>query len=191
MNDRTLEADAAIIYGTSSSPRLPDQPLRRPTNNVPEDAAQAMYGFGHLTQTIDSRASELWTQTGASENERAELRRTFVDIARSGVPEGILTKVAARHIDGELAAAQYRTEEDEKAGEEALTRQIADWNVRVRNNLISTYGSAEDAEALLARAAKFVRSRPALAKILGAHGLGSMPDIAEQIVAHVFSTGYH
>lgn len=149
--------------------------------------ANNFYGHASLVSAIDRRGAELWEKTGTDKSARERVRESFVGIANTtGLPEGLVGTVAEGHIDNLLSKA--RPSEDADAAQ-ALDEQIARWSIESRALLTSTYG-AKDGEAMLARTQKFVRSHPALAKVLQERGLGSRPDIVAGIAAHVFSTGY-
>jgi hypothetical protein len=149
----------------------------------------ALYGsFSTVTSPIDGRFSELAIATGATEADQTRLRDEFVGIAKkTGLNEGFVANLAEHHLNNLLADA--RIEDDPLAAEVALDKQSVEWKNETRARLRNTYG-AKDAEDLLARTQKFVKSTPALAKILQKRGLGNRPDVVQAIVSHVFSTGY-
>jgi hypothetical protein len=126
--------------------------------------------------------------TGAPEATQKQTREMFLDIARrTGLPEPLVATLAEHTIDHQLAEA--RPGNDAEATDEARAAQIADWNTETRDALRATYGGAKEADALLARAQRFVKAHPALDQVLGKGGLGSRPDVVQAIVAHVFSNG--
>jgi hypothetical protein len=59
----------------------------------------------------------------------------------------------------------------------------------VRDSFVRRLGQKE-AEDLLDRTQRFVRSHPALAAILKSNAIGSRPDIVEAIASVVHSTGW-
>jgi hypothetical protein len=140
-----------------------------------------------LTSAFARRGPELWAAIGADTATQRQMLETFVGIKRSTqLPEGLLTRIAEAHLDGELAAVRQN---DPEAATDALHKQVQTWNAEIRETLRSRYG-AKEGEQLLARTAKFVKATPALATLLQQHGLGSRPEIVEGIAAHVFSSGY-
>jgi hypothetical protein len=165
-------AIARRLYdGNAAAPAVPTNP-------------QNFYGYGHVAQAVDTRGAELW-KVGSGARTQAEIRDWFVDVARTGIPDGIVEKLTSGYIDGELAV--MRSEDPAAAAEALQTRMRAD-NEQTREALRTTYG-AKEGEALLERMQRFVRAHPKLQSVLAAHGLGSRPDIVEGIAAHVFSQG--
>ena len=101
----------------------------------------------------------------------------------------VVNEIAEGRVDGLLADARVKS--DDELDDEELTqdRQLEAWNIELKEKFAAQYG-ARDGEALLARTQRFVRLHPRLAALLKQHGLGSRPSIVEGIAAHVFSTGW-
>jgi hypothetical protein len=120
---------------------------------------------------------------------RHQLRDTFRSIAKdTGLPDGVLAKIADGHIDGLLVDASVKHDPDAATADaQALNQRILDGNAEIRERLRQTYGR-KDGEQLLARTQRFIQNYPKLAAILREDGLGSRPDIVEEIVSHVHST---
>jgi hypothetical protein len=149
--------------------------------------ATGFYGFSTVTSAINGRASDLSVATGATEADIARVRSDFVELAKkSELPEGFVATLAHEHINAQIADA--RIVEDADAEAHTMAKQIAAWNAETRERLQMRYGP-KDAEQLLARAQKFVAAHPTLKTVLQRRGLGSRPEIVEQIIAHVFSKG--
>jgi hypothetical protein len=171
---------------TPEERRVTDALYDRNTTPAPTDAS-GFYGYPMLTSAIERRGADLWAATGASAADQARLRNDFVDIARTTrLPEPLVAALAEHHINQQLAEA--RPADDAEAAGLALKTQIAEWNTEARAHLRSAYG-AKEAEALLARAQRFVKGHPALSKMLATGGVGSRPDVVQAIVSHVFSNG--
>ena len=162
------------------------QPARALVPKVSESAEAQLYGFSSVASEVESRGGELWAVTGATEAEQRRTRDLFVDIAKSGVPEGVVLNVARQFIDGELAFARETTD---AAAVAEMERRVSGGNERTREALRQQY-SERDGEKMLERVQRYVRSRPKLAGVLEQHGLGSRPDIVMGLAAHVFSTGW-
>ena len=159
-----------------------------PANPASPEPAERFYGHSQLAQTIDQRGKELWAETGASLAQQKELRNTFVNIARGGVPEAITALVAAYHLDALLADA--RLNDDPEGDALKLDKQVLAWSAESREFFAARYGSQKDGEAMLGRVQRYVRAHPAFAKIVQQHGIGSRPDVVEAIADFVFSTGW-
>lgn len=142
------------------------------------------YDFG--VAAVEQYASRLFTEAGidtaGQERLKDQARRLPEDL-----PDGLKATIMEGVAKNRLADA--RVLDDPDGDETALAQRIAASNTEARDRLVAQYGAA-DAEELLARAAKFVRSHPPLAAALRERGLGSRVDIVEQLVAHVFSKGY-
>jgi len=155
---------------------------------LPAPPKGEFYSYSPAVSVIDRRGPQLWAKTGADTKAQEQLRETFRQIEfATELPSAVMTRIAEGHLDGQLADA--RMSDDPDADGLALHRRITEGNVELRDRLARTHG-AKDAEELLGRAQRFVRSYPALAAILQQHGLGSRADIVEGIVGHVFSTGW-
>ena len=177
------------LYGDDvpSATQKPAPPPASAGATDDRETAHQLYGYSALESAIDQRGEELWSVTGATEAMQRQTRDQFVGIATAtGLPEMLVARIAEHYLDAELATFR---QDDPEAAELALARQIDEWNAELRTDLRARYG-AVDAEKLLIRAEKFVKSHPALNGILKQHGLGSRPDLVDGIISHVFSTGY-
>jgi hypothetical protein len=152
----------------------------------PRDSGAQLYGYSAVEGEVQARGAELWAATGAGEVEQRRTRDLFVDIAKSGVPEGLVVSLARQFLDSELAFAREITDDDDVR---EMERRVALGNEQTREAFRTQYGD-QDGERMFARVQRFVRANPKLAHVLEQHGLGSRPDIAMGLAAHVFSTGY-
>jgi hypothetical protein len=188
-----------FIVGGDTTPTPPAEGFASPT---PEEqrvirtlydaesstTADKFYGFSSVQQAVDVGWPELSKITGATEADRGRVRGEFVDLAqKSGLPEGLVVTLAQDHLTGQIADAREQRDDPDGAAQR-LDQQIAAWNAETRERLTAQYG-ARDSEQLLARAQRFVKAHPTLERVLRHRGLGSRPDVVEQIVAHVFSNG--
>lgn len=194
------ENNTSLIRGAARAPRRTDDGFapvpadwQRAANKVYDGNAAAVptgqaksdfYGFSHITSTIEGRSQELWNDAEVGKTERAGLRESFIGIARrTGLNEGLVADLAGAHLDGKLADAR-RGEADTAA----RVTQITGGNQELREAFHARYGN--DAEDMLDRTRRYVRSDSSLYRIMGQHGLGSRPDFVLRIADHVFSTGY-
>jgi hypothetical protein len=151
-------------------------------------AAKDFHTWSPGVAVIDQRGPELWNATGANTALRQQLRTTFADIGKIGLPDGVVAQIADAHVDALLAGSRVMNDDETDAAAVALERQIQANNVELREQFAKRYGP-KDGEQLLERTQRFVRSHPKLAAILKENGIGSRIDIVEAIAGHVFSNG--
>jgi len=179
----TAEETEALnrLYPTSAKPATQ-------TVDPNATAASRLYGTLGLEQVIDRNESDLFVHAGRGAADHRQLRQTFVNFVKAGVPDGIARELAEKFIDGEIGAARRPAAEIDTAAD-ALEQQITAWHAETREYLRLQYG-AQAAEDLLERTRKYVASVPGLGAVLDKHGVGSRPDVVKQLVHHVFITGY-
>jgi hypothetical protein len=163
-----------------------DTPATTGAHTPVSDAAlaQALYGTKEVTDAIESRHTELYEVRGDGDAQRAELASTFTEIAKS-LPVTLTAKLATNYIDAELAEARA---DDPAVHAAAVDKTITEANRLMRTGLAQTYG-VKGAEDLIARTNRFIAASPQLSKVLGKYGLGSRPDLVEDIVHHVYMNG--
>lgn len=145
----------------------------------PLTVAPGQFHASYAVQHAQKHSAEVYERTGerlAADNYRV---LDFLDA-------GLVERLVDGDIDNKLATA--RVSDDPAADQIALSQQIAADTEESRRRIIAQYGS-KDGPALLERTQRWVRSKPALARILQPRGLGSKPEVVEQLVAYVFSNG--
>ena len=155
----------------------------------PPTAKGAMYSWSPGTAVLDRRDAELFSDAGLGTAERQQLRSTYAEFGRIGLPDGVIAQIAEGHVDSLLAATRVKSDADADADALAADQRITANNAELREKFARQYG-AKDGEQLLERTDRFVRSHPKLHAILKEHRLGSQIDIVEALAAHVFSTGW-
>jgi hypothetical protein len=131
------------------------------------------------------READLSNQLGMDPAARERLYKGYRDLERV-LPAGLAATLTDADIDTRLAAGRFSPDPD--ADTVAVGQRTEAWSIESRERITSLYGQ-KDGEALLARTNKWVKSQPAVAQIVRQRGIGSRPDIVEQLVAHVFSNG--
>lgn len=154
----------------------------------PPTAKGAMYSWSPGAAVLDRRDAELFSDAGLGTAERQQLRSTFAEIGKIGLPDSVVAQIAEGHIDALLAATRVKTDAEAEADETVHLQQIQANNAELREQFARKYG-ARDGEKLLERTQRFVRSHPKLADLLKENGLGSRIEIVEAVAAHVFSNG--
>ena len=152
------------------------------------NAAQPPHSYSPAIEVIDRRDRELFSEAGLDATQRAQLRQTYTEIGRIGLPDGVVAQIANADMDTRVAATRVKSDADADAAALAQDQQIQANNAELREKFVAQYG-AKDGEQLLERTQRFVRSHPKLAAILKENGIGSRIDIVEGIAAHVFSNG--
>jgi len=192
MSDRAGILDS--LYGKSPTPTDGFSMQRTPEEQAPLDALydgnaagpppdedHLFGGMPLLAGAVDRRRFEL-LDAGMSEAEFKQIRADVLGVAkRAGLVEDFAVTIADHVISGQLADARHSD-----AAEPVSDEQIAAWNTAIRAQLRYQYGEKDGAQ-LLERTQRFVRAHPVLAQALQQRGLGSRPEIVEQLVAHVFS----
>jgi hypothetical protein len=176
---------ANALYGkTKPSPPAAGPAADTWLNTVLYDGNKATPPVSMLGSAIDQRRTEL-VDAGLSAAEIQQTRATFIDMAAKGdLDENVVRLIAEHHIGGLIS--DTRPVEDAAGPSD---EDIAVWNAQNRANLRIRYGGVTEGDAILDRTRRFVRARPALARVLQAHGLGSRPEIVEALASHVFSNG--
>jgi hypothetical protein len=138
-----------------------------------------------LEQPFNARESDEANVLGKSTAQREKERKEFIDMMRqSDLPVYELgPKLWEHKVDSELAQIRGGIDEEELSG------RILRNNEEIRQELSGVYGR-EEAEKLLARADKWVRTQPKLHALLGVNGMGSRPDVVIPIVEHIRRIGW-
>ena len=168
------ERSRAKLYdGNQAEPRTPAAAKTvLHTHSVAESAAR-------------QHDTDLMHQLGMNAPAREAIYRDARDLEKV-VPSELAATVIIGHIDNLRAVA--RISDDPDVDDVALAQRVKRDEVESRELITSQYGK-RDGEELLRRAKAWTLTQPALAKMLRERGLGSRPDIVQQIVAHVFSNG--
>ena len=189
-NDKPAAAPSTGTLVTGLDLNAPARQTATPTARSGQasdsTAASVMFGPVDVEAAVDTRDADLYDTLGATEKQRTEIKDTFVGIAKgSGLLQGLVASITAAYLDAELAAARAT---DRKAHAEQVESQAVKDSRAARAGLRLRYGATE-AEAVLTRTERFVSAHPALSKALGAHGLGSRPEIIAAIAHHVYKNG--
>ncbi len=188
------DATANVLYGTTATntkPGIADgfasqlTPQQEAALNVLYDGNSATPPRSMLESAIDRRRGEL-LDAGIAAADVQQTRADFDGIASTGLPEFLVMQIADRHISHQIADARPHDDGDGAPG--PSDAQVQAWNEQNLSDLRIQYGAA-DGEQLLARTRRWVRSQPALARVLQQHGLGSDPTVVRELVAFVFSNG--
>ena len=191
MADQPTDA-ATALYGKTAPPlpTRPDDQAREPH----EEAAKALY---HAPQPLPTRPGELhapfalmqaqqhaarfYEQTG--EHLDVDHYRVLDDV---GLDAGLEAALVTADVDNLLAEA--RVPEDAAAEESAWEQRAAADMAETRRRAVAQYGPTDGPDPI-DRTIRWVRTQPALAEMLRQRGLGARPDIAEQLIHHVFHHG--
>jgi hypothetical protein len=160
------EADSHAIYDRNAAQPLPTRP--------------GEFYASHAVQHAQHYSAEHYEKTG--ERLPVEIYRTLDFLPLSIVEQIIDGDVANRH-------AERRVAEDPDGEAIALAKRIEADTEEARSRIIARYGP-KDGPELLERTQRWVKTtQPTLARMLQQRGLGSKPEIVEELVAYVFSNG--
>ena len=133
----------------------------------------------HAAQVAGRYSAEFYEKTG--EQLPIDDYRVLDNYSLRLTEQVIAADVARRYADREMFA-----DPDQEVAD--LSNRIDADSQESRSRIIARYGLKHGAE-LLERTQRWVRTQPALARMLQQRGLGSKPEIVEKLVAHVFSNG--
>ncbi|MFB3855014.1 MAG: hypothetical protein ACE148_14485 [Vicinamibacterales bacterium] len=183
------EQTAAVLFGPQSAGDERDDdhgPADRRALSAREETARLLFG-GTLGKQLDGILLPAFDALGMNDESRGTLRDDLLDIhENTGLGDVFVTRLADAYVAAEIAAT--RASDPDSRGE-ALCEEIRKNNESIREDLRLRHGAAE-AERLLGRAQAFARSHPALQRFLQSHGIGSRPEIVNEIIHHVVSTGW-
>ncbi len=157
-------------------------------------AANVLYHVDPPTP-LPTRPGEFYSSFAAQQAQKHsaevfEKTGTKLDVNSYRFLDDLPAALAEPLIDSDVSQklAAVRVSDDPDGDDIALDQRIAADTLETRGRLIARYGE-KDAAQLLERTKRFVRSKPALARIVNQRGVGSKPEIVEELVAYVFSNG--
>jgi hypothetical protein len=139
-----------------------------------------------LKPAFTAKHQELGDVLGFTKEQRTTLEKEFTQTIRaSGLdPNTFGQKLYELTVDDSIADVHGRG-----GDAAALALDNQKHSEETRQQLRATYGE-EEAEALLSRAAAFVKTQPALAELLNRGSFGSRADLIIPIVEHVRRVNY-
>lgn len=179
MKEEDVSKTAQRIWGDKeASPEFtaPSAPVSKPVNQ--QEVAERVWGResairhenGDYSSALRAPIERLSNFSGLDQEGAKALQREMAGVAYDMGLTG--------YEAGDLA---NRYEKQVRDGVDRA--EVGEWSERAHRKIKDTYGS--EADALLEAAKSYVRSRPALAKLLGTTGLGSHPAYVEKIVERV------
>ena len=191
--------DASKLYRDETTPAIPTDSGHEPPPPIAGERIAAklydapkpvsvgpgeFYGYSLALDPWDRKAQELQDH-GVSAAILGSDRDALLKAARAGVPQTILSVIADVLADTRIA--ETRPVLDPIAADHERNRRTADWGREAREALRATYGG--DVDDLLARTNRYAQAF-GLSRMLNDTGLGSRPDVVQELVHHVFITGY-